>query len=635
MGRDTVQLETAVSTISQEYLLEFIPEYGIPEFLHPELPGPEDTIIDFSEGKVDVAPNPTKVKTGLCSCAADEVLLLTATVSRVIDVEDLDAATESSGTPSTIEKSSLDFDNENPSQQITVEVGVEEEIVAMGPPLSKKRCKRGNDGDDENAPPKMLRKDHAASRSTQNTIGRKSLASMGLEAGSTFFAPAPQETPADVRDSDPLSYATPPSNPVRYISQSSHGATVAGDPDSKKSSSFTFFVGSPGNIYQPGWGVTSDCRPDTSTACQYNMNLARQVAMGSQFRLRFEQEVRLRKRATKRIAKQEQRIQVREEEIKKLDQEVQGLQNQMSNLKTLLEAEADMKKAAKAKNADLTKELESLRTQFSDLHVNSYQLSQQVSNLQAQVTGEERVKAVFEKFKIYEDERVKSRCVKMGARLDAMSIDFDEELYPHMLTAIAGRRWVIGHGLRLAVMKRGESPKLSAGLVKGLSEGLAHGIEHEKADRDLEGLNDAPMEVIMASLHLESDSGEDAPKGICDLRPSTSQLKILVYLKIRDLRNPWAVKGEMLLEDAIAANMTRAEKKKKCRVVCRTHGVGSAHHAGSDGVPVSVPTVAPQGLTILLTDAVAQTKTSEDDAWAETRVGKRPQALEESLPHYK
>ncbi|GJX95501.1 hypothetical protein Tco_0351299 [Tanacetum coccineum] len=54
MGRDTIQLENAVSTISQEYLLEFTSEYGIPEDLHPELPGPEDTIVDFPEGKVGV-----------------------------------------------------------------------------------------------------------------------------------------------------------------------------------------------------------------------------------------------------------------------------------------------------------------------------------------------------------------------------------------------------------------------------------------------------------------------------------------------------------------------------------------------------------------------------------------------------
>nr|GFA06315.1 hypothetical protein [Tanacetum cinerariifolium] len=50
MGKDTVQLETAVNTISQEYLLEFTSKYGISEAL-PELPGPEDMIVDFPEGK--------------------------------------------------------------------------------------------------------------------------------------------------------------------------------------------------------------------------------------------------------------------------------------------------------------------------------------------------------------------------------------------------------------------------------------------------------------------------------------------------------------------------------------------------------------------------------------------------------
>nr|GEW00352.1 hypothetical protein [Tanacetum cinerariifolium] len=349
-------------------------------------------------------------------------------------------------------------------------------------------------------------------------------------------------------------------------------------------------VGSPGSIYQPGWGVTNNFRLDTSALCQdvvdhivppgyfsklrhlsnddflsqYNIKLARQVAMGSQLRLRFEQEAKLLKKVV----------------------------------------------------------------------------------AQAQITGEERIKAAFEEFKKYEDDRVNSRCAEMDARLDALSIDFDEEcldrrndpgrlfpelnryikeLYPHMLTAIAGRRWVIGHGVRLAVMKCAESTELrqvfadvvSAGIAKGMSEGLKHGVEHKKDKVDLaaieaygpeadtkyvaalhalkdlkyplidqlEKLKDAPKDVIMASLFLESDSGEDTPHWIHELRPSSSQLKILVYLE-----------------------------KKKCRVVYHTHEVGFVHHARSDGVPVSVPIVAPQGLAILLADVATQTEITEDKA---------------------
>ncbi|GJT40048.1 hypothetical protein Tco_0939913 [Tanacetum coccineum] len=268
--------------------------------------------------------------------------------------------------------------------------------------------------------------------------------------------------------------------------------------------------------------------------------------------------------------------------------------------------------------------------------------------------GEKRIMAAFKEFKKHEDERVNARCAKMDARLDALSVDFDEELYPHMLTAIPGRRWVIGHGLHLAVMKCAESMELRqafanvvfARIAKGMSEGLKYGVEHGKsgleltaveaydpeADNnyvdvlhnlkdlnyplidELEQLKDAPLDVIIASLYLESDTGEDVPQSIRDLRPSSSQLKIPVYPEVRNPRNPWACKDEILLGDAIAANISHAEKEKKSWVVCRTHGVGSAHHAKSDGILVSVPTVAPQGLQILLADAATQTE-DEESQW--------------------
>nr|GEV39417.1 hypothetical protein [Tanacetum cinerariifolium] len=727
MGRDTVQLEIAVSTISQEYLLEFTLEYGILEALHPELPGPEDRIVDFLEGKVGVytkffefaifrlplsqfffeildyyqihlsqlsvigaakvshfeincrvlnidptlslfcvfyTPSfnlgwmsfskrpgkntaqcytkpldslknwnnqffwvdervfPTIVdwrtsspkdgmpaentyspeavmilnthrtliqkqpKALLCLVglsrryylgdevyptflhdddrdgrprAAHEVPLLTVTANRVIEIEDLAAATDSLGVHSTIEWPSLDFSNENPSQQstgpedqeaaapevpppenvtttrIAPEAGQAKRVAAMGPPVVKERLKKSHDGVDTNAPPKVPRRDHSDPRPTESTRRGKSLAAIELGMGSTRLVPAPQGAPVDVSDPDPLSFADPSSRPSADVTQSSKGAATARDPESKNTS-FTSMVGSPESIYRPEWGITNGFMLDAPEACQdlqYNVNLARQVAMGSQLRLRFEQEAKLLKKYVAQVALRDKRIQARENEIK--------------NLETLLEAEADMKKTAENKSAELSAGLENMRALFSDLQ----------------------------------------RCTKMDARLDALSIDFDEELYPQMLTAIAGHRWVIGRGLRLVVMKCGESTELrqafadvvSAGIAKGMSEGLKHGVEHRKAKLDLEAieaydqeveakyitalhalknlkyplvdqlesLKDAPMDVIMASLHLESDTGDDAPQWIRELRPSSSQLTIPVYPEARDPIDPWACKEEILL----------------------------------------------------------------------------------------
>ncbi|GJW94362.1 hypothetical protein Tco_0174034 [Tanacetum coccineum] len=619
MGRDTVQLETTVSTISQEYLLEFTFEYDISEGLHPKLPGRGDRIVDFPEGKVgyekvfptivdwcisapkdgmpagdtysmeDVmdlfnlisAPNPAIVKTGTRQRATHEVPLLTATASRVIDMEDVDE-TESQIPAKTSREAPPVHDTM--TMEVAPEVNLEQEVTAMRPLVNKRRRKRDQ---------------------------RKSLVAMGLGSGSTVPTPIPQETPADVIGPDPLSHARPQSIPERDIAQSSKGTTAAEDPESEKSTSFTSLAGSSGGIYQSGWGVTNNCRLDTPEACQDMVDHSVPLGYFSELRHLPNPEFlsQLRRKATAKIARRDQRIQARDEEIKKLDEEVQslrvvemevhGLCNRTQNLETLLEAEVDMKKAADAKNTEL------------------------VSTLQSQITGEEKIKAAFEEFKRCEDDRVGSRCAKIDARLDALSIDFDEELYLHMLTTIVGRRWVIGHGLRLAIWSgAGGEVKLDLANIEAYdpeAEGKFTATMQALKDLkyplivELEKLKDAPMDIIMASLYLESDTGEDAPQWIRDLRPSSSQLKILVYLEVRDPEDPWAFKEELLLKDAIAANVSRAEKKRKCRIVCCTHGVGSAHQARSDGIPVSVPT-APQGLQILLKDAASQTELPEDGA---------------------
>ncbi|GJT87993.1 hypothetical protein Tco_1069710 [Tanacetum coccineum] len=382
MGRDTIQLETAVSTISLEYLLEFTSEYGISEDLHPELPGLEERIVDFPKGKDEMpvkgsysaedvavldtrrtpiqkqpeallcivglsrryflgddvyptflydddrggcfAPNPTKVKTGIRPRAAHEVPLLIATTNRVIVMEDATVASEAATTTEVVQEPRL-----------------EKEVVAMGPPVNKRRRKRDKAEAEANSPPKVLRKDHAPACPEQN-----------------------------VSDPKPLSYAKP-----HPYSQQDIAYAPYYDCRSSRVPATEILVGGVATTE----GVTNDSRLDTPEACQD------MVALGSQPRLRFKQEVRLLKKAKAQVARRDKRIHERENEIK--------------NLEALLEAEADMKKTAEAKNSEIVKELESLRAQFTDLQVSNDRLSQQVSTLKAQFTGEERIKAAFEEFK--------------------------------------------------------------------------------------------------------------------------------------------------------------------------------------------------------------------------------------------
>ncbi|GJY27890.1 hypothetical protein Tco_0403657 [Tanacetum coccineum] len=194
---------------------------------------------------------------------------------------------------------------------------------------------------------------------------------MGLEAGSAFFTPATQETLADAKSVFQESSHRDPHRKCCYLG----GARLDFCEE--------FGVREIGLLFARGWVarryLSARVGRDQQLSPRHPESVPRHgrshsiagVAMGSQLRLRFEQEVKLLKKAKAKIARQDQRIQAKEEEKKKMDQEIKslrtvevevhGLHNQTKNLEALLEAEVDMKKSVEAKNKELTKELESLR----------------------------------------------------------------------------------------------------------------------------------------------------------------------------------------------------------------------------------------------------------------------------------
>nr|GEW38091.1 hypothetical protein [Tanacetum cinerariifolium] len=582
MGKDTIQLENAVSTISQEYVLEFTSEYGMLESLHPELPGPKDPIVEFHEGTVGVYTKYfefANFRIPISQFLFDILGHYQIHLSQLVfpTVADWRTSALKDQMPPVGSYSMADINSLNTrhmdlfglisapnpakvktrtrphvTRKVPLLTTIANRVIYMedmtgtsgssGTPSTVEKSPLDFSNED---PPPLI---------TEKYPQREITGFHGNRDGYHCLRTCDQEIPVHtkgVSDPDSLSYVKLRSAREKDVAQCSRKAVVTEDSDSEKSTSFTSMFGSLGSIYQPGWGVTNNSCLDTLVAYQDMVDHI--VPPG----LWFEQETKLLKKAVAQVARRDQRIKAREKHIQ--------------NLKALLEVEVDIKGAVEAKNVKLAKEMESLR---------------------AQLMGEERIKDAFKEFKKYEDDRI------------------------------------IGHGLRLAVMK------------------LKYGVEHGKAKVDLaaieaydpeantkyvaalhalkdlkyplvdqlEKLKYAPIDVIMASLFLKSDYGEDAPQWICELRPSSSQLKILVYPEVHNSKDPWSFKDEILLEDAIASNVSYAKKKKKCQVVCRTHRVIFAHHAMSDGVLVLVPTVAPQGLAILLADAATQIEIIEDEA---------------------
>nr|GEY11266.1 putative 1-phosphatidylinositol-3-phosphate 5-kinase FAB1C [Tanacetum cinerariifolium] len=269
---------------------------------------------------------------------------------------------------------------------------------------------------------------------------------------SLAFTVVPEVAPVGVSDLDPLSFADALSRHLADVAQSSQGIAAAGDPGSENASS-PAEVGSSRSVYRPEWGITNGSPLDTPEACH---DLVDHAAPSGYYG----------SSGPKNPSP--------------------GAGNKKSGTTT----------GDRGRNKEGRERQELLLSRSS---------------------REEKLNAAFKEFKRYEDERVEQRRTELDARLDALSIDFDEELYPHMLTAIAGCRWVIGHGLRLAMMKCAESLEMRQAFADVLSARVAKeakfvatlqslkDLKYPLLDQ-LEGLKDAPMDVIMAALYLKSDT---------------------------------------------------------------------------------------------------------------------------------
>ncbi|GJS72714.1 hypothetical protein Tco_0705555 [Tanacetum coccineum] len=183
-------------------------------------------------------------------------------------------------------------------------------------------------------------------------------------------------------------------------------------------------------------------------------------------------------------------------------------------------------------------------------------------------------------------QRVEGLLEKQEEKLRKLSIEYDEELYPHMLSAIAERRWLISHGLRLAAMSTLESQEVKQSfgdvVTCALARGKAEAVEelHEKKlltvpaaqvpgynvnayeelvaametmkllelphIAQLERDQDYPIDVIMAGLTLARHATEGAEaQPDYFLKPDVAQLQVPIFARPRDILNPFALEKEI------------------------------------------------------------------------------------------
>ncbi|GJT92025.1 hypothetical protein Tco_1080870 [Tanacetum coccineum] len=244
-------------------------------------------------------------------------------------------------------------------------------------------------------------------------------------------------------------------------------------------------------------------------------------------------------------------------------------------------------------------ELANLRTENVSLSERVFALELERDGLKDQVVGEGKMREEFLSQQDAAEQHFKERAAELDARIADVRRDMDNDLYPHMLTAIAGRRWVVGHGFRLAVHKCANSVEyqsalgkvISMAINKGMQQGLEAGVVHGQAGRpltqieaydpevegkyveavsefedlsfslldELEGLKDAPLASIMSALTLKDSEGDkDISSKLSRFQPSLDQVTVPIYSE------SGSIYREMPLSDAIPSIRQSAERRGLC-----------------------------------------------------------------------
>ncbi|GJX51508.1 gypsy type transposase [Tanacetum coccineum] len=333
--------------------------------------------------------------------------------------------------------------------------------------------------------------------------------------------------------------------------------------------------------YVPRWNITNDSLLDDGFSCrtlvdrvappaffsalrsmdcdqlytEFNVGAARQICLGSEVRSRAEHELELKEKLNAKYAARGKLLEKKDSEILRLKSqlaekeaetaEVVRLRDQVSSLsgeKSALTAEVSaLKVTITQKDHDISlldsraTHLESALndaqvacteagTKITSLASERDRLASEVSSLHA------GFKDFKEKMEIQQEEQAQELYNHVAELEDVMDVfgRLEGEFYPTYLTLLAGRRWLLTHGIQLALLKCLKSSEyqgilghaLGRAVDFGMQEGLEAGYEHGVAGRSLSVVDAYNPEVASADYVNAVKALEDAHFPLVDLLKS-------------------------------------------------------------------------------------------------------------------
>ncbi|GJV76007.1 hypothetical protein Tco_1507591 [Tanacetum coccineum] len=350
---------------------------------------------------------------------------------------------------------------------------------------------------------------------------------------------------------------------------------------------------------------------------EFNVGAARQMTLGAEVRMRAEYNIR-EKRKLKVEAEAAEAIRLRAK-TSKLKAIEKSLCDELKSLKERNAALEEEKSLLDVKVADLAATVKVREQEAADSDAMVTTVKLQNDNLADQVTAYENFVDQLEKFQDNKMKEVNDKLEKLDADVVAMVLYLEEKFYPHLLTTIVGRRWLLTHGIGLAVAKCLNSMEyLSAlgaaigkAIEKGMQEGLSTGITHGVEGRNLTDVvaynPSAEADYLAALHHLQSVNFSLLEELKSNKDASTETIMNLLRLEDNLADKLGLVESQPCVDQVqkIKENLANRVSALRDVFIPLSEPLSVAALTGTEGISAAIP--IPAGTTTALSATFAST----------------------------
>ncbi|GJW09571.1 hypothetical protein Tco_1575398 [Tanacetum coccineum] len=238
---------------------------------------------------------------------------------------------------------------------------------------------------------------------------------------------------------------------------------------------------------------------------EFNVGAARQICPGSEVRSHTEHELELKEKLRVKYDARGVLLKEKDVEIAKLKSLVQEKETESAEVSRL----RDQVSVLTAEKSSLSAEVSVLKSVVSQKETDISLLDSRTTYLKSALMIPKLIVSTLhsafcdfkEKMEAQQEAQAQAlynRVAELVAHVMDVSGRLEGEFYPAYLTALAGRRWMLTHGIELAMVICLKSPEyqgilghaLGRAVDFGMQEGLAAGHEH--------GVAGTPLSTVMA-----------------------------------------------------------------------------------------------------------------------------------------